>query len=182
VRSVPYCPSSGGGPLGSGSLGIVMGWLVRGAAVVLLVAAACSSDGHVDADLSGVDVDEDSIALVAGCFEEAGGDAELRDGQIVVTNLWGEGRIDGDCATAVRLDLAPGPDVVDAEGGERFALVGDSYRQIDYCGVETQRCVPFSALIRSPGAACCRPAGGAAATGIVCWRSAPLGPDLGRSA
>jgi hypothetical protein len=36
-----------------------------GAAVVLLVAAACSSDGHVDVDLSGVDVDEDSIALVA---------------------------------------------------------------------------------------------------------------------
>jgi len=92
-----------------------------------------------------VDVEEDSIVLVAGCFEEAGGDAELRDGQIVVTSLWGEGRIDGDCATGVPLDLAPGPDVVDVEGGKRFALVGDSYRQIDYCGVETQRCVPFSA-------------------------------------
>jgi hypothetical protein len=118
---------------------------MRGAAVVLLVAPACSSDGHVDVVLSGVDIDEDSIVLVAGCFEEAGGDAELRDGQIVVTSLWGEGSIDGDCATGVPLDLAPGPDVVDVEGGKRFALVGEVYRQIDYCGVETQRCVPFSA-------------------------------------
>ena len=130
--------------LHQGNLGIVTRWLMRGAAVVLLVAAACNSDGHVDAVVSGVDVDEDSIVLVAGCFEEAGGDAELRDGQIVVTSLWGEGKIDGDCATGVPLDLAPGPDVVDVEGGKRFALVGDSYRQIDYCGVETQRCVPFS--------------------------------------
>jgi hypothetical protein len=33
-----------------------------------------------------------------------------------------------------------------------LALVGDSYRQIDYCGVETQHCVPFSA---EPGPAVC---------------------------
>jgi hypothetical protein len=106
--------------------------------------AACSG-GRSDAAVSGVDIDEDSIALITGCFKEAGGDAELRDGQIVVTSLWGKGRIDGDCANGVPLDFRPGPDVVDVEGEKRFALVGDSYRQIDYCGIETQRCEPFSA-------------------------------------
>lgn len=50
----------------------------------------------------------------------------------------------GACATTVPLDLAPGPDVVDPEGEQRYALVGDSYRPIDYCGLETRRCVPFS--------------------------------------
>lgn len=67
------------------------------------------------------------------------------DGQIVITSLWGKGEIGGECATAVPLDFPPGPDVVHAEGGKRFALVGDSYRQIDYCGIETRRCVSFSA-------------------------------------
>jgi hypothetical protein len=45
----------------------------------------------------------------------------------------------------VPLDFRPGPDVVDVEGEKRFALVGDTYRQIDFCGIETRRCVPFSA-------------------------------------
>lgn len=130
---------------GACNLGVVTRWLRHGAVALLLVAAACGSNGKSEAALSGVDIETDSIALVTGCFEQAGGDAELVDGQIVMTSLWGQGRIDGDCATAVPLDFPPGPDVVDAEGGRRFALVGDSYRQIDYCGIETRRCVPFSA-------------------------------------
>jgi hypothetical protein len=112
--------------------------------VVALVLAACSTDGRSEAALSAVGIDDGSIVLVAGCFEEAGADAEARGGQIVVTSLWGRGRIDGECATEVPLDFRPGPDVVDVEAERRFALVGDNYRQIDYCGLETQRCVPFS--------------------------------------
>jgi hypothetical protein len=95
--------------------------------VVALAAAACAGQGSGPAGLGGVDVDaeQNTIVLITGCYDRAGGDAELRDGQIVVTDLWGEGRRDGaDCARGVPIDLQPGPDVVDPEGERRYALVG----------------------------------------------------------
>jgi len=123
--------------------------LRRGVVVVLMPILAvgaygCSGPGR--AGLSGVEIDagQGTLTLVTGCYDRVGGDAELRDGQIVVTDLWGEGARDGDCAGSVPLDLQPGPDVVDPEREQRYALVGDSYRPVDYCGLETPRCVPFS--------------------------------------
>ncbi len=39
--------------------------------------------------------------------------------------------------------LEPGPDVVHPEAEARWAMVGGTYRKVNYCGVETRRCVPF---------------------------------------
>jgi hypothetical protein len=84
----------------------------EGVASGMLVLAAAACGGPARAGLSGVEIDtqQGTIGLITGCYDRVGGDAELRDGQIVVTDLWGKGPIDGDCATSVPLDLAPGPD------------------------------------------------------------------------
>ena len=108
-------------------LGAMASGLWRGAVVLIMAVAACAGPGGDLPALSGVDIDESqgTLALVTGCYDRVGGDAVLRDGQIVVTDLWGEGGSHNDCARGVPLDLGPGPDVVYPRGEQRFALVGD---------------------------------------------------------
>jgi hypothetical protein len=75
----------------------------RAVRVVGLVLAAAAGGGPGRAELNGVEVDAShgSIALMTGCFDRVGGDADLRDGQIVVTDLWAKalamGTVRGPC-------------------------------------------------------------------------------------
>lgn len=89
-------------------------------------------------------VGEDGIHLGAGCFEQLEADAEPRGDQIVVTRLDGRGVIAGDCSIQARIEFAPGPDVVHPEAEARFTMIDGDYRRVDYCGLDTPRCVPFS--------------------------------------
>lgn len=112
-------------------------------AVAALVALASCGLGTESVLLGDVQADVGGVSLGSGCYENLDADAELVDGQIVVTAMTASGRIEGDCATAVQTSFAPGPDVVHPEAEARWAMVGGTYRKVDYCGVETRRCVPF---------------------------------------
>ena len=109
-------------------LGAMASGLWRGAVVLIMAVVACAGPGGGLPALSGVDTDESqgTLALVTGCYDRVGGDAVLRDGQIVVTDLWGEGASHNDCARGVPLDLGPGPDVVypRADASLRYATIG----------------------------------------------------------
>ena len=101
--------------------------------------------GWEGAALSSVRVQDDLVVLITGCYDAAAGDASLVGGQIVVTTLRGRGQKDNhDCGNAVAVGLTAGPDVVQPAKKKRFALIGEDYRQIDYCGLQRRRCVPFS--------------------------------------
>ena len=115
------------------------------AVVALLVAPVSCGSGTEDAQIANVFADVGGVTLESGCYEGLDADVELVDGQIVVTSMTASRRIGGDCGSAVQTGLEPGPDVVHPEAEARWALVGDTYRKVDYCGVETRRCVPFPA-------------------------------------
>lgn len=113
------------------------------AVVALLVALAACGSSTENVLLGDVYADVGGVSLGSGCWQHLDAEAELVDGQIVVAAMTASGRIDGDCLTTVRTGLAPGPDVVHPEASARWALFGDTYRKVDYCGVDTRRCVPF---------------------------------------
>lgn len=116
-------------------------------AVIVLAAglAACSGGGGTETVLLGaVEVDAGNVVLGSGCWERLDARAELIGDQIVVQEMAASGRIEGDCLSTTRTELAAGPDVVHADAQARWAIVGNAYRQVDYCGVDTRRCVPFS--------------------------------------
>jgi hypothetical protein len=109
----------------------------------ILALVACGA-GSKDAPLDGALVRKGRIVLSSGCFKSVDAKTEVVDGQIVVTRLRGRNEEFGDCANTVRLAQGAGPDVVYPKQKVRLAFVGDEYRQIDYCGLATKRCVPFS--------------------------------------
>lgn len=108
----------------------------------MLALAACGGDTETVL-LGSVEADAGVVHLGSGCWEHLDAEVELVDGQIVVTAMTASGRIDGECLTTVRTGLAAGPDVVHPEASALWAMVGDTYRKVDYCGVDTRRCVPF---------------------------------------
>jgi hypothetical protein len=120
-------------------LTMTLGALAWGA----LACGAMSGDGPVEL-LSASPIGEGRLSLGSGCFERLEANAELRDGQIVVDRLEGFGKIDGDCASGVTVDLAPGPDIVQPEPGVRLVFIDGDYRRVDWCGIDEPRCVPFS--------------------------------------
>jgi hypothetical protein len=118
------------------------------ALATLAALAAVTSCGSSRAPLVGVQVVDGEVVVTSACFDELGVVARLVTDevgdQIVVDDLAGSGGSpDEDCASGASTGLAPGPDVVDLEAGVRWALVGDGYRQVEYCGPTTRRCVPF---------------------------------------
>lgn len=120
--------------------------------VTVLAAAAC---GTSRAPLLGAQVVDGEVVVTSACFDHLEIDARLvadeAGEQIVVDDLTGSGGSpDEDCASGASTGLAAGPDVVDVEAGTRWALVGGDYRQVEYCGPTTRRCVPFPTEVVPP--------------------------------
>lgn len=114
------------------------------------------SDGHTGAGalnstLFSVEVVDGAVELHGACHRTLDAVVGLDDGQIVLTEVTEDGPESGDdCASVSRVDVDPsvgitrGMDVVAPDEGLRFVLVRDQYAQVDYCGLDTPRCVDFS--------------------------------------
>lgn len=92
--------------------------------------------------------------LLNGCFVDADATFARQGDQIIVSDLRADPTpVDsGSCGASIDVDGPVGPDVVYPEGEQRFALVGDYYVPVDYCGVDIRRCVDVEV---DPGPASC---------------------------
>jgi len=92
--------------------------------------------------------------LLSGCFIDADATFAIQGEQVIVSDLRGDPAPDdsGTCSASIDVDGPVGPDVVYPEGEQRFALVGDDYVPVDYCGVDIRRCVDVEV---DPGPASC---------------------------
>lgn len=134
--------------------------MARGSVLaIVFVAIAALSAGCTGSEaaaptpspLSGVDVVDGAIELYGACHRTLSAVVGRDGDQIVLTDVAADGPESGDdCASVSRVDVDPslgitsGMDVVAPEERLRFVFVRDRYVQVEYCGLDTPRCVDFS--------------------------------------
>lgn len=121
---------------------------------IAALSAGCSGSERAapaPSPLSGVDVVDGAIELNGACRRSLDSTVERLDDQIVLSDVTVEGpESDDGCMSVSRVEfdpslgIEPGMDVVAPEEELRFVFVRDRYVQVDYCGLDTPRCVDFS--------------------------------------
>ena len=112
---------------------------------------ARAADPAPSSPLSAVEVEDDAVLLHGPCHQTLGAEVERDGDQIVLRDITADGPESADdCASVSRVEVDPaagitrGMDVVAPEDRLRFVLVRDQYAQVEYCGLDTPRCVEFS--------------------------------------